>query len=73
MKVTEIRAVLHSTDALLGVNLYPGEPTPLHHCVSVKLGMASKAIKAINAAGGKAWHGHAFGPYSESISVQRKE
>jgi hypothetical protein len=68
MKVKAIRETLGNL--CLGVNLYPGEPSS-HHCVSVRAGTAKQAIVLITAAGDRAWHGLAWGPYSESISVER--
>lgn len=72
MTAKEIRAVLEPKGLLVGINLYPGEPTGSAHAVSVSKGKAHEAIDAIVAAGGSAYHSHSFGPYSEGICVRRK-
>lgn len=71
MTVKEIKQTLKPLDILLGVNLYPGEPMPSAHAVSVKRGTAEQAIEAIKDAGGQAHHAYAFGYLSESINVKR--
>jgi hypothetical protein len=72
MTAKEIKTVLKPLGILLGVNLFPGEPTAIAHAVSVKAGSARRAIEAIENAGGRANHAYAFGYLSESIDVNRK-
>ena len=58
-------------ELLYGVNLYPDEPTTMSHAVSIKKNSWPIVKAALDAAGLKSAHAHAFGPYSEGIWVTR--
>ena len=74
MKVAEIEAALNPLDILLGVNLYPDEPSSGCHYVSIMKDTHDKAIAAIKAAGGEAMRvpGLAEYPWSSCIQVRRQ-
>lgn len=73
MTVKQIKDILGPLGILHGVNSFPGEPTSMSHCVSVKKGTAHLAMDTLRQHGAITYHAYAFGPYSESINVHRKE